>query len=353
MLNLDCDALPWNVLFGVGVVKQLPWHLEKRGLSRALLLSTPGRRAQALDVSTIIGDQYAALFDQARLHVPQATANDAIAAAFECEADCCISIGGGSTTGLGKIIALEMGLPNIAIPTSYAGSEMTNIWGITNDGEKTTGRDDSVLPDLTIYDPMLTLSLPARVSASSGMNAMAQAAVNIVEPAPDPKILSMALEAVTLLANALPVLIDKPGDIDARTDALLGACLAGAAVGAGVTSLHHKLCHIIGGRFGANHADTHAILLPHTVAYNTLAAPGAAAALADAIGADVAATGLHELARRIDAPTKLSSLGLDQDDLKEVIGLAMKSDIRNPRPFDQDDLGKLLLAAYRGDVPQM
>ena len=352
MLNLDCNALPWNVLFDIGASKQLPWHMDQMGLSRAIVVSTPGRRVQALDLSAIIGDRFAALYDKASPHVPAAVVEDAIDAARQCEAECCISIGGGSTTGLGKVLALKLGLPNIAIPTSYAGSEMTNIWGITADGKKTTGRDDAVLPNLTIYDPLETISLPARASASSGMNAIAQAAVNIVEPDPDPKISSIAIDAVTLLAGALPVVVERPDDLDGRTDALLGACLAGAAVGAGVTSLHHRLCHIIGGRFATDHADTHAILLPHTVAYNEPAAPTQAAALATAINANGAANGLRELALRINAPTKLSSLGLNENDLDEVVDIAMSADIRNPRPVERDELARLLLAAFRGDPPQ-
>lgn len=351
MIELPESELPWNVLFGSGSIERLPEELDALGYSKAFLISTPGRRIQVDEVDELLGTRAALIFDQARAHVPRDVVDAAIDAARSCDADCCISIGGGSTTGLGKALALEMQLPNIAIPTSYAGSEMTNIWGITDDGEKKTGRDDSVLPNLTLYDPELTLGLPATVSATSGMNALAQAAVNIVEPEPDRVSLKMALDASALLASALPALVDQPYEIEPRTDALRGACLAGGALGIGVTSLHHRLCHIIGGHFDTDHAATHAILLPHTVAYNTEAAPEYAAMLADYIGADSAATGLWQLAQRIGAPTELSSLGLHEDEIETICELAMAADMRNPRVVEREELLALLQNAYDGACP--
>lgn len=352
MIELPASELPWNVVFGCGSIERLPGQLDELGYSKAFLISTPGRRWQVDEIDELLGTRAASIFDQARAHVPRDIVDAAIDAARSCDADCCISIGGGSTTGLGKALALEIQLPNIAVPTSYAGSEMTNIWGITDNGEKKTGRDDSVLPDLTLYDPELTLSLPATVSATSGMNALAQAAVNIIEPEAASDALKMALDASALLAGALPALVDRPYDIEPRTDALRGACLAGGALGIGVTGLHHRLCHIIGGHFDTDHAATHAILLPHTVAYNTEAAPEHASTLADYIGADSAATGLWHLAQRIDAPTELSSLGLREEEIETICELAMAADIPNPRVVERDELLQLLQNAYDGACPE-
>jgi maleylacetate reductase len=244
-------------------------------------------------------------------------------------------------------------MPNIAIPTSYAGSEMTNIWGITENGEKKTGRDNIVLPNLTIYDPELTFGLPARTTASSGFNAIAQAAVNIVQPAANAMVSTMALEAVGLLAASLPIVVDRPDDIDGRSTALRGACLAGAALGIGVTSLHHRLCHIIGGHFDTNHADTHAVLLPHTIGFNSPAAPAGAKALATMLKTEHACTGLYELAKEIGAPTKLRSIGLKKASLAKIANLLLESPPENPSPIDKDGIMELLNKAYKGDPPEI
>jgi alcohol dehydrogenase class IV len=286
------------------------------------------------------------VFSDARLHVPANTVVAASDSAQRSNADSAIAIGGGSTTGLGKALALNMSLPFIAIPTSYSGSEMTNIWGITEDGRKSTGRDNKVLPSLTIYDPGLTLGLPPDVSAASGMNAIAQAAVNIVEVSPDKALSELAEEGVRKLAGALPIVVSEPGNVAARSDALYGACLAGAAIGAGTTSLHHKLCHVIGGRFDTNHAATHSILLPHTIRYNMPAAPEGAAKLAAALGAADAFTGLRDLAENIGAPTTLRSLGLTSADLDAVVDSVIAANIRNPRTVERDSLRAMLQDAY-------
>jgi maleylacetate reductase len=351
-LNLANNALPWNVVFDSGAIGRLPGEMDRLHFERALVVSTPGRRSQAEELTGLLGPRAAAIFDQAKAHVPLSSVESAMLMADSRKVDCAVSIGGGSTTGLAKALALKAELPIIAIPTSYAGSEMTDIWGITNDGHKTTGRSVSVLPKLVIYDPLLTLHLPMPTTASSGMNALAQAAVNIMETAPDPQVLTMALQAVRLLASSLPVIAATPNDVEARSDALQGACLAGASLGAGVTSLHHRLCHIIGGRFNANHADTHAVLLPHCVAYNAVALPDQASALAGAMGVANAAVGLHNLARLIGAPLTLSSLGLELQDLNTIVDIALESPANNPRTVDRSGLESLLRNAYDGVLSQ-
>ena len=279
------------------------------------------------------------------------TVEEALATARELDADCTVSLGGGSTTGLGKALALEAGLPNIAIPTTYAGSEMTSIWGITENGRKVTGRDPRVVPTLTIYDPRLTLSLPASVAGPSGLNAMAQAAVNVTSGGLNPIVTLMALEAVRALARSLPRVIGEPENLEARAEALYGACLAGAALGAGTTGLHHRLCHTLGGSFNTPHAETHSILLPHCIAYNATAAAQETAQVAQALGVENAALGVQQLARTLGAPTSLQEIGIEEADLDRAAAIATESTIKNPEPVTTERVRDLLVNAWQGSAP--
>src|SRR5262245_56110982 len=160
-----------RVLFGAGSVKQLAAEVDRLGAKRALLLCTPGRAEDADRVAK--GLPVAGVFNRVVMHTPLALANEARKMAKELNADCCIAIGGGSTIGFGKAIALTSGLPVIAVPTTYSGSEMTAVLGMTERGLKTTQRDPRMLPKTVVYDPELTLGLPAATSAASGMNAIA------------------------------------------------------------------------------------------------------------------------------------------------------------------------------------
>ncbi len=345
------QPLPWNIVFGVGALQTLPEHMDDLGLRRALVLSTPEQTTQGQEVASLLGARCIGTFDQAIMHVPVTTVVAARELAQQVQADCTVAIGGGSTTGLGKVLALQAGLANIVIPTSYAGSEMTNIWGTTQDGKKTTGRDNQVVPTLTIYDPTLTLSLPPGFAAASGLNAMAQAAVNVASHEINPIVQNMAQEAVRRLVQALPRVLAQPDDIDARSEALYGACLAGSALGTGSTGLHHRLCHTLGGSFNTPHAETHTVLLPHTVAYN---APGARAGtemLANALGVANAAVGLHELAKQLGAPTSLQEIGIQESDLDRAAAIAVEVVVSNPRPVTEQAVRALLDDAYFGKVP--
>src|SRR5262245_46799074 len=228
------------------------------------------------------------------MHVPIETARAARAEARRLDADCAVAVGGGSTTGLGKAIALESALPIVAIPTTYAGSEMTPIYGITEGGLKKTGRDARVLPRTVIYDPMLTVGLPPALSATSGMNAIAHAVEGLYAQDANPIMSLLAEEGIRALADGLPRVRRNPIDLDARSACLYGACLCGAVLGAVGMALHHKLCHTLGGTWNLPHAETHTIVLPHAVAYNAAAAPAAMARAARAIGAAHAAPGLYD-----------------------------------------------------------
>ena len=351
MLNFQYHALPWNIVFEVGALQRLAEEVQKLGYERALVLCTPNQADQARGILGLLGQKGVGLFDQAMMHVPIETVEQAMAMAKQLKADCTVSLGGGSTTGLGKALALKMGLANIAIPTSYAGSEMTNIWGVTENGRKVTGRDDSVVPTLTLYDPELTLTMPPEFAGPSGLNAMAQAVVNVTAGKLNPIVSMMALEAVRALARSLPKVIADPQDIEARADALYGASLAGGSLGTGTTSLHHRLCHTFGGTFNTPHAETHTILLPHCVAYNAAATAVGTQQLAEALGVSDAAQGIFDLAKTVGAPTALRDIGITQADLDRAAAIATESPVNNPEPVTTERVRALLENAWHGSEP--
>ncbi len=345
------DQLPGRVVFGAGALAHLPDEVVRLGAARAIVLSTPEQTAVAQNVARHLGARSAGIFAKAVMHVPIETAREARAEARRLDADCAIAVGGGSTTGLGKAIALDSGLPIIAVPTTYAGSEMTPIWGLTEGGLKKTGRDPRVLPRAVIYDPTLTLSLPAALSATSGMNAIAHCVEALYAVDANPIVSMWAAEGIRALAAALPVIVARPDDLAARSDALYGAWLAGASLGAVSMALHHKLCHTLGGTFNLPHAETHTIVLPHATAYNRDAAPEAMARIAHALGAGDAAQGLQALARRLGAPTALRTLGVQEADLDRAADIASREPYPNPRPIDRAAIRALLQDAWSGAPP--
>ncbi|MGP6269919.1 maleylacetate reductase, partial [Pseudomonas paraeruginosa] len=282
------QGLPSRVVFGDGALQRLGEEVGRLGAERALLLSTPDQRELAERLARILGSRSAGVYPEAVMHVPLEVARAARAEAARRQADCCIAVGGGSTIGLGKAIALESGLPILAVPTTYAGSEMTPIWGMTEERLKKTGRDARVLPRTVIYDPQLTLSLPPAVSACSGMNAMAHAVEALYAEDANPIIGLMAEESIRSLAQALPRVVGDPGDREARGQALYGAWLAGVCLGSVGMAIHHKLCHTLGGTFNLPHAQAHAVVLPHAAHYNREAAAGALARVARALGGSTA-----------------------------------------------------------------
>src|SRR5690606_6065512 len=249
------QGLPSRVVFGAGSLEQLPQAIDAMGARRALVLCTPEQRASAERVVQLLGERAAGIFDRAVMHVPIETAREAREVARHLGADCAVAIGGGSTTGLGKAIALDSGLPILAIPTTYAGSEMTPIYGITEAGRKKTGKDFKVLPKSVLYDPLLTLSLPVGLSVTSGINAIAHAAEGLYSVEGNPVIDRMAEEGIAAISRALPRIVASPQDVEARSDALYGAWLCGIVLGSVGMALHHKLCHKLGGSLNLPHAE--------------------------------------------------------------------------------------------------
>jgi maleylacetate reductase len=351
MRSFVYDQLPARVIFGAGSIARLAEEVRRLGVTRALVLSTPAERALAEDAARRLGDLACGVYAEAVMHVPVETARAAIAAARRLAADGAVTIGGGSTTGLGKAIALETGLPILAVPTTYAGSEMTPIYGLTEAGIKRTGRDRRVLPRTVIYDPELTLGLPARVAGPSGMNALAHCVEALYAEDANPIISLLAAEGIRALARALPVVVREPGNIEGRGDALYGAWLAGASLGAVAMGIHHKLCHTLGGSFNLPHAEVHTVILPHATAYNRKAVPEAMRVIAAGLGAEDAAQGLYDLAKRIGAPVALRDIGMPADGLDRAAKLATENPYYNPRPVDYAGVRQLLDDAYHGRRP--
>ncbi|MBZ5633378.1 MAG: maleylacetate reductase [Acidobacteriia bacterium] len=356
MLPFVYEALPSRVVFGVGSLEKLPEEVDKLGATRALVLCTPEQRSIGADIVVMLGARSAGVFDGAVMHVPAEVAAAARDKAKRLGADCCIAIGGGSTTGLAKAIALTSELPILAIPTTYAGSEMTPIWGITEGGVKKTGRDVRVLPKTVIYDPALTTSLPVGLSVSSGINAIAHCVEALYSRDANPIISLIAEEGIRALASGLPEIVNQeivkqPRNLDARSRALYGAWLGGVSLGAVGMALHHKLCHTLGGTFNLPHAETHTVVLPHAVAYNAAAAPEAMRHIARALSARSAAEGLYDLAASLGAPVSLQALGMRREQLDQAADLAVQNPYYNPRPVTREGIRGLLENAFEGRRP--
>lgn len=345
------SPLPGRVVFGAGSFGRLAEEFAELNVKHALVVCTPEQIALADRVAAHLGELCSGIFPKAVMHVPIEIAREASGYARQLGADCIVAIGGGSTIGLGKAIALESGIPILAIPTTYAGSEMTPIYGITEAGEKKTGRDPKVLPRTVIYDPSLTTSLPASLSVTSGINAIAHCVEALYADNANPITSMMAEEGIRSLAHGLPRVIEDADDLDARADCLYGAWLAGSVLAATSVALHHKLCHTLGGMLNLPHAETHTVVLPHATAYNAPAAPLAMARIARALGVDDAAQGLYDLAQRLGAPTSLEGLGVRLTDLDRVADAALISAYPNPRPLERQAIRQLLEDAWRGRRP--
>jgi maleylacetate reductase len=348
-----------RVVFGAGALARLGTELDSLGLARAplgadggalnesgraLLVTTPRRDATIENVVAELGGRLAGVCDIAAMHVPAGRVQQALAQVDRLRPDTLLAVGGGSAIGLAKAIARERGLPIVAVPTTYAGSEMTSIWGITHGETKTTGRDPAVAPRLVIYDPVVTLMLPPGTSAASGMNAMAHAVEAVYAPNASPIASAAAEEAIRTLAQALPSVVAAPRDLEARTLALRGAHAAAMALELAPMGLHHKLCHVLGG-LGLPHAATHAALLPHVVAFNAPAAPDAMARIAAALGAKDAAAGVRALNAALGLTMSLGALGLSEADVPRVADAVGAATFPNPRAPTSDAIRRLLFDA--------
>jgi maleylacetate reductase len=360
------DALPGRVVFGAGVARTaLAAEVARLGVSRLLLIPSGSEQSAARELTAPLADRIAGTFTGVRPHVPVEVADAARKQAAAVGADAVLSLGGGSATGTAKAVALTTGLPVIAVPTTYAGSEVTPVWGLTDGERKTTGVDARVLPRLVIYDPELTASLPGPVSAASGLNAMAHGVEAFWAPGRNPVSSLAAGQAIRVLAAALPAVLRDGADTGARGDLLYGAYLAGTAFAVTGSGLHHKICHILGGRYNLPHAQTHAIMLPYVLAFNAPGAPDAARQIGQALagsglaGAGLAGAGLpgndpaaalQRLAGQLGLPRGLREIGFREEQIAEaarLIGPVVPAD--NPVPADAAALRALLRRAWAGD----
>lgn len=343
------EPSPVRVLFGDGTLAHADEELDRLGARRVLILCGEDQREIAEAICAAIGARCALILASAVAHVPVDVARDAIQKANTIGADAILAIGGGSSTGLAKAVALETGLPILAVPTTYAGSEMTSIWGLTENGQKRTGRDQKVRPRSVIYDVALTRGLPLGLSATSGLNAIAHCVEALYAPDGNPIIATLAEEGIAALADGLPRLADD--NSDARARCLYGAWLAGIALDSTSMALHHKICHTLGGSWNLPHAETHAVVLPYATAYNADATPQAMKRVARALGTDNAVEGLWALARRLDVPASLGEIGLPESAIEQAAAMAVANPYANPRPIERDRVEAMLRSAWEGAPP--
>ncbi|MBZ9648366.1 maleylacetate reductase [Sphingobium sp. 3R8] len=344
-------AHPSRVVFGRGTLAGLRDEVARLGASRALMLSTPEQADQVARLATQLGSLCCGTYSKARMHTPVDVTLDAIAVAQALQADCLVSMGGGSTIGLGKAIALRTDLPQIAIPTTYAGSEATPILGETEAGVKKTQTSPKILPEVILYDVELTLTLPVPLTITSGINAIAHAVEGLYSQQANPVIGLIAEEGIRALVSALPRAAAAPHDREARSDALYGAWLCGTTLGAVGMALHHKLCHSLGGTFNLPHAETHTVILPHALAYNAPFIPDALTRIARATGSNDAPLALYDLARTLGAPISLKALGMPREGLERIVELTFANPYWNPAPLDEARLRGLLERAWSGAPP--
>ena len=344
------EGVPVRVVFGAGARHGLAEELDGLGLKQVVLIASASSRTEADALVASLDHRLTWRVDGVRQHVPAELAETVTADAIRVGADGIVTLGGGSATGLGKAVALS-GLPLVAVPTTYAGSEMTPVWGITTAGIKQTGRDLRVLPKTVLYDPELTYGLPPLVTAASGMNAVAHCLEALWAPGASPLTEPLALDAARGLCAALPIAVAEPWDAKARGRALVGACQAGVALAGAGAGLHHKLCHVLGGRYDLPHAQTHAALLPHVVAFNEPALGGLAARMAVAVGTGRASTGVYDLAAQLGLTMALGQLGMPESAIDEVAAEVAAAPPANPRPVEEAMLRSLLRAAWEGEGP--
>ncbi|RKT55593.1 maleylacetate reductase [Saccharothrix australiensis] len=349
MLEFAHDTLAQRVLFASGrAAENLRSEVARFGSPTVMVIADKPETAAAL----CRGFEPALVHTDVAPHVPVEKAEEARAAARNHGVDLLVCIGGGSTTGLAKAVALTSGLPVIAVPTTYAGSEATPVWGLTEAARKTTGVDARVLPAAVVYDATLLATLPVESSVASGLNAVAHGVDAMWAPRTDPINQALAVEGVRALAAGLPVVKADPGDLAGHEQCLYGAYLSAVAFASAGSGLHHKVCHVLGGAYDLPHARTHAVVLPHVLAYNAPAAPEAARRIASALGATDPVRGLAALRRTLDAPVALRDHGMRESDLDEAVDLVLPVvPESNPRPVTRESLAALLRNAWTGADP--
>ncbi|WP_368496956.1 maleylacetate reductase [Herbiconiux sp. A18JL235] len=347
-MRFDHRTLPQRVRFGTGgAADALAAEVEERGARAVMMIAAPSELALAEGIASRIDT--ALWWSDVAPHVPIAHAERAREAAAAAGIDLIVSVGGGSTTGLAKAVALTSGVPIVAVPTTYAGSEATNVWGLTTDARKTTGVDDAVLPAVVVYDSELTLSLPVELSVASGLNAIAHCIDSMWAPSSDPLNRALAEEGVREVAGALPVIVSSPENVTARERMQYGAYVSAVAFASAGSGLHHKICHVLGGAYDLPHAQTHSAVLPQVLAFNTVFAPEGSERIARALGAPSAVEGLERLYASLPVVRALSEVGYSAESIPESASLILPLvPPSNPRRVDEAALEGILRAALEG-----
>jgi len=342
---------PARIVFGVGTLETVADEVSRLGRSRVLVLASPELAEAGDRVEKALGSLAVARFDGAAMHTPVDVTETALGVLRGAGADCVVAVGGGSTTGLSKALAVRTGVDQVVLPTTYAGSEVTPVLGETADGVKTTRSAPEILPETVIYDVELSAGLPVAIAVTSAVNALAHAVEALYAPDAEPVVDALALDAIVRLASGLRRLGAGVDDLDTRADLLHGAWLAGTCLGAVGMALHHKLCHTLGGSFNLPHAEVHTVILPHAAAYNASAAPAALARTARALGAADAPGAIFDLAAILGAPTALRDIGMRAEDLDAAADLATRNPYANPAPVTRAGVRHLLDDAFYGRRP--
>ncbi|MFI7493572.1 maleylacetate reductase [Kocuria sp. M4R2S49] len=360
MLNFQHTTLGQRVLFGSGrAAEYVAAELSRLEASKVMVIAAPPE--QHLAQQATAGVATALWWDEVVQHVPVEKAEAARGAATEHGIDAIVCVGGGSTTGLAKAVALTTGLPIIAVPTTYAGSEATNVWGMTEDRTKTTGVDDKVLPVTVVYDAHLSATLPVGLSVASGLNGLAHCVDSLWAPKADPLNQALALEGARALNLALRGIVADPDDLASREQALYGCYLAAVSFASAGSGMHHKICHVLGGTFDLPHAQTHATVLPYVLAFNAPAVPELASRLATALGQpaassaagpEAAVNALNALCEAVEAPFRLSDYGFTEAGIPEAVERVLKAaPASNPVAVTEENVTALLTDALTGNTP--
>lgn len=355
------NATPRRVVFGPGTFAGLAAEIDHLDAGRALVVTTPGRVGLGDRAAALLGHRCAGLLPEAVSQVPIELAHRGRDKAAGLSADCLVAVGGGAATGLCKGIAYETGLPIVAVPTTYSGSEMTGFCGMTIDGVKRMHQSPAMLPSVVVYDPELSRSLPVAVSASSAMNALAHCIDAVYLPTVSPLLQPAAVEGARVVTTALPAVVADPGDPAARADLLYGAYLAGAALTGGF-ALQHAVAHVLGGSFEVEHGVAHAVVLPYVTAHLLERAPGDLSRIADAIGTDDLPGHVWDLVSSAGLPTRLGDVGVGPAELDRAVRIAATAEDHedhpaltagrtNPAPVTEQVVRDVLTAAAAGARP--
>jgi len=326
------ESLPMRVVFGEGVFAELGNEIQRLGAIQPFLISHGS--GQLTDLACSLFPRWAGVWTDVRQHVPTELADRCCQAITDAGADLLVAVGGGSATGLAKAVAHRSGLKILCVPTTYAGSEMTPIWGQTDGRSKITARHPGVLPAAVIYDPTLVFGLRRQVVAASGMNALAHCVEALYAPQADPLTSLMATEGARLLFEYLPAAVNGPAGIG-LSEIMWASCLAGSVLGTVGGSLHHSLCHLLGGLHDLPHAETHAVVLPHVLSYLMDDVKLQLRPLAETLGVRVELVpgSVWDLAVSLGAPTGLGDLGITKADVDEIVQQLMERNPPSPRPL--------------------